>query len=265
MPRKPVPSDIQKNVLLKSRRRCCLCFWLDGRDENQKGQVAHLDHNNRNVDEDNLVFLCLEHHDEYDGKTSVAKGLREDEVRHWRDELYKEMEYRFRTVKKRDFELRIVGFLYAGAGDGIKARLRLTNTGETSARSPTVTMRLPEGVKGVVPTSRNELSFGLSVPMIDPYAMTESREDIFEPNGRVAIKTLGGINPVLMPGHSFTFEGLLFHLAEYKPGTEFELKYRVDAEDMPPVLGKVVARVPSTLDEFLASDEDEEDPNDRDR
>lgn len=98
MARKPIPDGTRANILLKSRRRCCLCFWLKGEDEVKKGQLAHLDGDNENVAEDNLVFLCLEHHDEYDSTPRLSKGLREKEVRNWRDELYKEMEYRFRTV-----------------------------------------------------------------------------------------------------------------------------------------------------------------------
>jgi hypothetical protein len=97
--RKAISDEVQNSVLLKSRRRCCLCFWLEGIDEVVKGQIAHLDQNHENADEQNLVFLCYNHHDEYDSRTSTSKGLREGEVRKWRDELYLEMEYRFRTVQ----------------------------------------------------------------------------------------------------------------------------------------------------------------------
>lgn len=38
----------------------------------------------------------MPHHDEYDGSTSQSKGLTQAEVRHWRDELYREIAYRFR-------------------------------------------------------------------------------------------------------------------------------------------------------------------------
>lgn len=99
MTRKAIPDDVQNSVLLKSRRRCCLCFWLSGIDEVVKGQIAHLDQDSSNADENNLVFLCYNHHDEYDGRTSTSKGIREGEVRKWRDELYREMEHRFRSKK----------------------------------------------------------------------------------------------------------------------------------------------------------------------
>src|SRR5436305_3601972 len=84
MARKPIPETTQTSILLKSRRRCCLCFWLKGEDEVKKGQLAHLDGDNENFAEDNLAFLCLEHHDEYDSIPRISKGLREQEVRRWR-------------------------------------------------------------------------------------------------------------------------------------------------------------------------------------
>lgn len=100
MASKKVSTETETQILLKGRRRCCLCFWHSGIDEVQKGQIAHLDQDNQNPEEDNLAFLCFEHHDEYDGKTSVSKGLKIAEVRTWRDELYKEMEHRFGSGKK---------------------------------------------------------------------------------------------------------------------------------------------------------------------
>lgn len=105
MPRKTVPARVEAAVLIKSRRRCCLCFWLDGVDEVVKGQIAHLDHNNENADEGNLAFLCYDHHDEYDGQTSTSKGLKLNEVRRWRDELYREMAYRFRDRPRGSLEI----------------------------------------------------------------------------------------------------------------------------------------------------------------
>ncbi len=259
MGRKAIPSETQKTVLLKSRRRCCLCFWLEGRDEVQKGNIAHLDGRSENAEQNNLVFLCFDHHDDLDGTTRLAKGLREDEVRHWRDELYKEMEYRFHTVKTRSCELSIVGFLWEGPDDEFKGRFRLKNDGQAAAKSPTVTIRLPDRVDGTIPIKHQQCDGGMgvsySVPILDPWAMWESRQDIFEPNGRVGIQELGGMNPVLMPGHSSTFEGLLFHLRDYPLGAEIKLEYGVDAEDMPPVRRSLVAIVPAAAEKFLAADE----------
>jgi hypothetical protein len=83
-----IPSDIEDQVLLLSRRRCCICFALYGDVEVKGGQIAHLDHDNRNNNLDNLAFLCLRDHDLYDTTTRQSKGLRESEVRQHRAELY---------------------------------------------------------------------------------------------------------------------------------------------------------------------------------
>lgn len=88
MARKAIPKATQDEVLVKSRRRCSICFGLN-RDTNLKaGQIAHLDHDNTNCNEDNLAFLCLEHHDEYDSKTKQRKNLTIGEVKAFRNELY---------------------------------------------------------------------------------------------------------------------------------------------------------------------------------
>jgi hypothetical protein len=108
--RKPILDQAQTNVLTKCRRRCCLCFWLDSIDDVVQGQFAHLDKNPAHSEEDNLAFLCLRHHDDYDSIPRLSKGLREKEVRHWRDELTREMAFRFRkyssvTVRRKsDFD-----------------------------------------------------------------------------------------------------------------------------------------------------------------
>ena len=77
-----------KDVLLKSRRRCCLCFGLKGDHVEKKGQIAHLDHDPANDKPDNLAFLCLEHHDQYDSTTSQSKSLQIGEVKAYREQLY---------------------------------------------------------------------------------------------------------------------------------------------------------------------------------
>lgn len=51
------------------------------------GQIAHLDHDSSNNAEDNLAFLCFEHHDDFDSRTSQRKGLTLGEVRQFREEL----------------------------------------------------------------------------------------------------------------------------------------------------------------------------------
>jgi hypothetical protein len=86
--RRKTPTGTEAAVLLKSKRRCCLCYGLSGDDLQKRGQLAHIDRDPSNSDESNLAFLCLKHHDQYDTRTSQSKGLTPDELRHHRDALY---------------------------------------------------------------------------------------------------------------------------------------------------------------------------------
>ncbi|WP_420631133.1 hypothetical protein [Candidatus Leptofilum sp.] len=88
MSRKQTPKPIQTEVLTKSKRRCCVCFGLNGDLDIKKGQIAHLDHNPNNNNPNNLAFLCLDHHDEYDSKSSQTKSLLDTEVKKYRLDLY---------------------------------------------------------------------------------------------------------------------------------------------------------------------------------
>ena len=86
-PRKKIPNLTQAEVLVQSRRRCCLCFGLNRDDALKKGQIAHLDGDINNNSIENLAFLCFEHHDEYDSRTSQSKGLVRAEIERYREEL----------------------------------------------------------------------------------------------------------------------------------------------------------------------------------
>lgn len=85
--RKHLSPQVEREVVVRSGRRCCLCVFLDGDTRHRKGQIAHLNRKRSDNRFANLVWLCLEHHDEYDSRTSQSKGLTIDEVRHYRDKL----------------------------------------------------------------------------------------------------------------------------------------------------------------------------------
>ena len=87
MVRKKTNPNIEATVFTECRRRCCICFGLNHDLEVKKGQIVHLDKNNSNNIYDNLAFLCLEHHDHYDSKTSQSKNFTIIEVKRYRDEL----------------------------------------------------------------------------------------------------------------------------------------------------------------------------------
>lgn len=88
MPRKRVPLKIQADLLIRSRRRCCLCVHLNQDFEEKEGQVCHLDGDAQNNQPENLVFLCFEHHHRYDSISAIGKGLTSEEVRYARSGLH---------------------------------------------------------------------------------------------------------------------------------------------------------------------------------
>lgn len=96
MPRKKTNKNIEADVLVDSRRRCCICFGLNRDLEVKKGQIAHLDKDSSNNAYDNLVFLCIEHHEQYDLKTSQSKNFTITEAKRYREELKEN----FLTAKK---------------------------------------------------------------------------------------------------------------------------------------------------------------------
>jgi len=105
MARKPIPEASQTAVLTRSARRCALCFGLSGDLSEKRGQLAHVDQNRDNHAEDNLVYLCLDHHDQYDSTTRQSKGLTEGEVRGYRDRLYRAVETGLGQVSRLEAEL----------------------------------------------------------------------------------------------------------------------------------------------------------------
>ena len=86
--RRKLSAEEETSILVRSRRRCCLCFGLRFDLDYKAIQIAHVDHNPSNNDPDNLAVLCLEHHDAYDSTTSQAKGFTESELRKHRENLY---------------------------------------------------------------------------------------------------------------------------------------------------------------------------------
>ncbi|MBC8064652.1 MAG: DUF2235 domain-containing protein, partial [Chlorobia bacterium] len=95
--RKKLDSRTETDVLVRSGRRCCLCFHLQGDGGVKNGQIAHLDKDRTNDADDNLAFLCLDHHSEYDSITSQNKGLTKPEVKVARSKLYAYIERGFPT------------------------------------------------------------------------------------------------------------------------------------------------------------------------
>ncbi|MCO6458599.1 MAG: hypothetical protein J5I93_25105 [Pirellulaceae bacterium] len=85
--RKHIPIETETKILMESARRCALCFGLKGDLSRKAGQIAHIDRDASNADEANLVYLCLEDHDEYDSKTSQSKGITAAELTEYKKRL----------------------------------------------------------------------------------------------------------------------------------------------------------------------------------
>src|SRR5947207_11328452 len=90
--RTTIPKSVETQVLTACRRRCCLCVFLTDRDDIRKGQIAHLNGDPSDSRFRNLVWLCFDHHDEYDSQTSQSKGLQPEQVKEYRERLYKDYE-----------------------------------------------------------------------------------------------------------------------------------------------------------------------------
>ena len=86
--RKKTLPEVETAVLAQSARRCTLCFHLKGDLAEKLGQIAHLDDDRSNRAEDNLAWMCLEHHTLYDSKTKQHKNYTIHEVKAARSKLY---------------------------------------------------------------------------------------------------------------------------------------------------------------------------------
>jgi hypothetical protein len=91
-PRRRILSGVETAVLMKSARRCALCFHLNGDLMEKRGQIAHLDGNRSNRAEDNLAWMCTDHHSLFDSKTSQHKNYTISEVKAARTKLYELVE-----------------------------------------------------------------------------------------------------------------------------------------------------------------------------
>ena len=90
--RKSPKTNVIPDLLIATRRRCCLCVYLDGDDSRKRLQIAHIDGDRSNSVESNLVPLCLDHHDEYDSTTRLSKGLTAKEIKAYKQRLIDEIE-----------------------------------------------------------------------------------------------------------------------------------------------------------------------------
>ena len=87
MPRQKVASSVEIRVLLECARRCALCYGLNRDLSEKRGQIAHIDRDATNSREKNLAYLCFDHHDAYDSRSSQSKGFISAELLAYKQEL----------------------------------------------------------------------------------------------------------------------------------------------------------------------------------
>jgi len=96
--RPKIPQEISHAVLTKSRRRCAFCYHFESDGNTKEGQIAHIDRKRTNNLENNLVYLCLDHHNKYDSTTSQSKGLLPEELKTAKKQLEEIVENDFPSL-----------------------------------------------------------------------------------------------------------------------------------------------------------------------
>lgn len=86
--RPKLPKAVETAVLTQSRRRCCLCFGLNGDTKEKDGQIAHLDDDASNNDPENLAWFCVSHHARWHTHSGMTKSLKVQETKAYRASLY---------------------------------------------------------------------------------------------------------------------------------------------------------------------------------
>jgi len=85
--RPPIPEDTFIKILYESKRTCCVC-----RDPSKPLIIHHIDEWNisKSHDENNLVVLCLEHHDQAHTKKELSINLSKKQLLAFKDKWVKE-------------------------------------------------------------------------------------------------------------------------------------------------------------------------------
>ncbi len=81
MRRKKIPKEIADELIFKSDRKCCVCKELGK-------QIHHIDGDTENSNVENLVFLCLNHHDEVSKSGGISRNLSPGLLRKYRSLLF---------------------------------------------------------------------------------------------------------------------------------------------------------------------------------
>jgi len=207
MARKHITEAAIEKVLVRSRRRCCICFGLHRDTGIKQGQIAHLDRDSSNSDLENLAFLCLEHHDQYDSRTSQSKGFIPREVAKYRSELYDHIWHAFiEDPPPVDSQVRKIAGHYIRRGQSDSAEIKVRHidgfTYYVEGLAFWGTSRESGPNIGTLEFEANALDMELK--FLDNYR-GEDFEAVLRFDGDSLIITEKGFNA--NAGHNVTFEG----------------------------------------------------------
>ncbi|MEZ5952744.1 MAG: HNH endonuclease signature motif containing protein [Hyphomonas sp.] len=73
--RTPIPDNVSAQILVEADRTCCVC-----RDPSKAIQIHHIDENPSNNAPENLVVLCLEHHNDTQLRGGFGRKLKAAEI-----------------------------------------------------------------------------------------------------------------------------------------------------------------------------------------
>ncbi len=152
--------DAKAQVLLDSKRRCCVCFCRNIDTEEKEGQVVHIDDNPANSVAENLVFLCSEHRSSLDLTDSLARA----EVKKFRETLYNHLKEEERLAEiKKGRQIQVV----ATGQSSATSKRKNPFTGELEDAPLPKTYLCPDGARPTQQNLSEALGFTVPAPFVD--------------------------------------------------------------------------------------------------
>lgn len=109
MARKPIPKNLKLKVMYDSQFVCAVC-------QKQGCHIHHIDGNNSNNQDGNLICLCNTHHDEAHTKRQLSQNLSEDSLRHAKKKWTEQVKTKRDTVSTVSGQLSTANSVFANMG-----------------------------------------------------------------------------------------------------------------------------------------------------
>lgn len=90
--RRKIPEKVSASVVYKNDRACCVCH------KRLPFQINHINRNPTDNREENLCVLCLNHHNQFESKSTISKGLTPELLRKYK------VEWEYIVRKRREKE-----------------------------------------------------------------------------------------------------------------------------------------------------------------